>query len=216
MLVDDQEMILAGLRAILETDPEIEVVAQAVDGIGAVREWAAARPDVMLMDLRMPGIDGVEAIRRIRQMAEPSETQIVVLTTFDEDTNVIAAIQAGAGGFLSKGVSPRELIAGIKEAHAGRGTLSPGATAALIRHVVTNTAPAPDKQLKRLFTGLTPREHDVVRALAGGLTYSDIATELSISRFTAKTHAANAMAKVGARDRAQLVAFAIRAGLRGP
>lgn len=214
MLVDDQAMVRAGLRVLLEADPDLRVVAEAADGIAAVREFKAARPDVVLMDLRMPGVDGVEATRRIRELAGPEWPRIVVLTTFDEDAHVISALMAGANGFLSKSVDPLQLTANIKDVYAGGGALTAAAAGALIRHMVSDTAPAVDLDMKSLFATLTKREADVVTGLAWGLSYQEIAEQYSLSPVTVKGHANRAMAKVGSRDRSQLVAFAWRAGLR--
>lgn len=183
-------------------------------GIAAVREFTAARPDVVLMDLRMPGIDGVRATRRIRELAGLEWPKIVVLTTFDEDAHVISALRAGANGFLSKTVDPLQLTASIKDVYGGGGVLTAAAAGALIRHMVSESAPAVDGDMKSLFATLTPREEDVVRGLAWGLSYQEIAEKFTLSPVTVKGHANRAMAKVGSRDRSQLVAFAWRAGLR--
>lgn len=214
MLVDDQAMVRAGLRVLLEADPELRIVAEAADGNAAVREYTATRPDVILMDLRMPGVDGVKATRRIRELAGPERTRIVVLTTFDEDAHVISALMAGANGFLSKSVDPLQFTASIKDVHAGGGVLTAAAAGALIRHMVSEAAPAVDLAMKSMFATLTKREADVVRGLAWGLSYEEIAEQYTLSPVTVKGHANRAMAKVGSRDRSQLVAFAWRAGLR--
>jgi DNA-binding NarL/FixJ family response regulator len=214
MLVDDQAMIRAGLRVLLEADPKLRVVAEAADGVAAVREFQLARPDVVLMDLRMPGIDGVRATRRIRELSGAQWPRIVVLTTFDEDSYVIAALVAGANGFLSKSVDPLELTRSIKAAYEGGGALTAAAAGALIRHMASASAPAVDLDLENVFTTLTERERDVVKGLSWGLSYQEIADRHCISPVTVKGHANRAMAKVGARDRGQLVAFAWRAGLR--
>ncbi|MDR1790341.1 MAG: response regulator transcription factor [Propionibacteriaceae bacterium] len=214
MLVDDQAMVRAGLRVILETDPDLRVVGEAADGIAAAREYLALRPEVILMDLRMPGMDGVRTTRRIRELAGPEWPRIIVLTTFDEDAHVIAALMAGANGFLSKSVDPLKLTGSIKDTFHGGGALTAAATAALIRHMVAEAAPAVDQDMKSLFATLTKREADVVKELAWGLSYEEIAEKYCISPITVKGHANRAMAKVGSRDRGQLVAFAWRAGLR--
>lgn len=214
LLVDDQDMIRLGLRAILETRQDIEVVGDASDGLQAV-EFVDAHPvDVVLLDLRMPGIDGVETTRRIRLRHATDEVRIVVLTTFDQDANVLAALRAGADGFLSKGVSPTELAAAITTVASGGGALSATAAKAVIDQVSDPRPQVTDTGLASRFTTLTPRENDVVLAAMRGATNTDIATALFVSPFTVKTHVNRAMAKVDARDRSQLVAFAFAAGLR--
>ncbi len=213
MLVDDQEMIRAGLRAIIGAHPDLEVVAEAGDGLAVLRQVDEARPDVVLMDIRMPGIDGVEATRRIRLTRSAEDLRILVLTTFDQDENVLLALRAGADGFLSKGAGPAELNGAILEVASGRRALSPGAVSAVVDHVVQQRAVAADPALSTRFAELTPRERDVVAAIVSGLDNAQIAEQFFLSPFTVKTHANRAMAKVGARDRAQLVALAVRAGV---
>lgn len=214
MLVDDEEMIRIGLRTILAAHPEIEVVAEAADGFDALTLLDGTAVDVVLMDIRMPGVDGVEAVRRIRQTWTAEQLRIIMLTTFDHDANVIAALRSGANGFLSKGVGPRQLTAGILEVADGGGALSAAAAAALIGHVATEQPTIVDKAMVDRFAQLTPREGDVVAAVVKGLSNAQIAEELHLSPLTVKTHANHAMAKVGARDRAQLVSFAYQAGIR--
>ncbi|TSD49971.1 response regulator transcription factor [Rhodococcus sp. KBS0724] len=213
MIVDDQEMIRQGLRAILAANDRIEVVADVADGYQAVEVAKTDQIDVILMDIRMPGIDGVETIRRIREFAPTETMKIVVLTTFDHDATVLTALQAGANGFLSKSVSPTELAAGIEAVSSGGGALSGSAAASVITHVSEQPARAVDTALAARFAALTPREREVVIAAAEGKSNTEIATVMFVSPFTVKTHANRAMAKVGARDRAQLIAFAYQAGL---
>ncbi|MGC5170670.1 response regulator transcription factor [Microbacterium sp. DT81.1] len=213
LLVDDQEMIRVGLRAILEASSGIEVIADVGDGFQAIDLLQREDVDVVMMDIRMPGIDGVETTRRIRAFAPPEDVRVIVLTTFDNDANVFAALRAGANGFLSKGVSPSELVAGIEEVSAGGGTLSAAAAAALIDHVAAEQPRQVDAVMADRFRALTPRERDVVIAAASGLDNAAIAKDMFVSPFTVKTHANRAMTKVGARDRAQLVVFAFQAGL---
>gem|GEM_PF-138137 len=216
MLVDDQEMIRLGLRTIIDAHPDLSVVAESPDGLHALRVLEAAEPpaDVVLMDIRMPGVDGVETTRRIRRLHPPEELRIIVLTTFDQDRNVLAALRAGADGFLGKGVGPAELTAGILDVAAGGGVLSAAAAAALIGHVATDAAAPPDEAALRLLAALTAREREVVEAVVRGLDNQQIAEQLVVSPFTVKTHVNRAMTKVGARDRAQLVSLAVRAGIR--
>ncbi|MDN4639936.1 response regulator transcription factor [Agreia sp. PsM10] len=212
MIVDDQEMIRAGLRAILEPQADIEIVADVGDGFEALAAIDGLSVDVVLMDIRMPGIDGVEATKRLRAAYTSEQLRIIVLTTFDNDENVFAALRAGANGFLSKGIGPAELAAGIHEVATGGGALSASASAALIGHVAHESRPAADAAMLDRFSALTPRELDVVKAAARGLDNTQIAAEMFVSPYTVKTHANRAMAKLGARDRAQLVTFAYRAG----
>ncbi len=216
MLVDDQEMIRLGLRTIIDAHPDLSVICESPDALHALRVLEADGPEaeVVLMDIRMPGIDGVEATRRIRRLYPPERLRIIVLTTFDRDQNVLAALRAGADGFLSKGVGPSELTAGILDVAAGGGTLSARAAAALIDHVATDAAVPPDEDAHQLFAALTAREREVVEAVVRGLDNQQIAEQLFVSPFTVKTHVNRAMTKVGARDRAQLVSLAVRAGLR--
>jgi DNA-binding NarL/FixJ family response regulator len=213
LIVDDQDDMRAGIRAMLLLDPSLVVAGDLSDGL-QVPSFLREHPvDLVLMDIRMPGIDGVEATRRIRKEHPPEKLRVIVLTTFDQDDIVLAALRAGANGFLSKTVSPAELVAGITEVVSGGGALSATATAALIGHMTDSPPPAIDQDLLRLFGALTPRERDVVILIASGLGNDEIAAQLSVSPFTVKTHAVRAMTKVGARDRAQLVSFTFRAGL---
>ena len=213
MLVDDQDMIRAGLRAIIGAHPELEVVDEAGDGLAVLRQLDDARPDVVLMDIRMPGIDGVEATRRIRLTRSADQVRILVLTTFDQDENVLKALRAGADGFLSKGAGPAELTDAIISVAAGMRALSPSAVTAVVEHVVEQRTVDVDPALAARFADLTPREREVVTAIVSGLDNGEIAEQFFLSPFTVKTHANRAMAKVGARDRGQLVAMAVRAGI---
>ncbi len=213
LIVDDQDDMRAGIRAMLRLDPGLVVAGDLSDGLQVIGFLRDHPVDLVLMDIRMPGIDGVEATRRIRREHSSQTLRVIVLTTFDQDDIVLAALRAGANGFLSKTVSPAELVAGITEVMAGGGALSAAATAALIGHMTDSPPPAVDRELLRRFGALTPRERDVVVLVASGLGNDEIAAQLFVSPFTVKTHAVRAMTKVGARDRAQLVSFAFRAGL---
>jgi DNA-binding NarL/FixJ family response regulator len=213
LIVEDQDDMRAGIRAMLRLDPGLVVVGDLSDGLQVIPFLRDHPVDLILMDIRMPGIDGVEATRRIRREHPPERTRVVVLTTFDQDDIVLAALRAGANGFLSKTVSPAELVAGITEVVNGGGALSAAATAALIGHMTDSPPPVIDKELRQRFDALTPRERDVTVLIASGLGNSEIAAQLSVSPFTVKTHAVRAMTKVGARDRAQLVSFTFQAGL---
>lgn len=214
LIVDDQEMIRVGLRTIIDAQPDLTVVSDVGDGLTALRFLETTAIDVVLLDIRMPGIDGVETTRRIRAAHSPDDLRIVVLTTFEHDENVLAALRAGADGFLGKGIGPADLAAGIREVAGGHGALSAAAAAALIQHVAQDKAIPVDNAMRERFTALTPREREVVEAIISGLDNKEIAERLFVSPFTVKTHANRAMTKVGARDRAQLVTFAFRAGLR--
>ncbi|MEY9854832.1 DNA-binding NarL/FixJ family response regulator [Catenulispora sp. GAS73] len=213
LIVDDQDEIRAGIRAMLRLDPSLVVAGDLSDGLQALPFLRTHAVDLVLMDIRMPGIDGVEATRRIRREHPPERLRVIVLTTFDQDEIVLAALRAGANGFLSKTVSPAELVAGITEVVAGGGALSAVATAALIGHMTHNPPPIVDRDLLHRFDALTPRERDVIVLVASGLGNDEIAAQLHVSPLTVKTHAVRAMTKVGARDRAQLVSFTFRAGL---
>jgi DNA-binding NarL/FixJ family response regulator len=213
LIVDDQEMIRLGLRSILEAQPTLEVVGDLADGLGIIPLLETRAVEVILLDLRMPGLDGVQITRRIRLHYSADQVKIIILTTFDQDENVLAALRAGANGFLSKGVKPSELVAAIEEVAAGGGALSPAAAGVVI-DLVSDTSPVPvDPRLAARFALLTARERDVAIAATTGKSNEQIAAELFLSPYTVKTHANRAMAKVGARDRAQLVAFAYQAGL---
>ena len=234
VLVDDQEVIRAGLRAILSDHADIDVVGEVGDGLSAVRIVDDLTPDVVLMDLRMPGIDGVEATRRIRTSHPAHAVRVLVLTTFDQDENVLAALRVGADGFLSKGASPVELVDGILRVARGenalsglslihiseptrRTPLSYAVSGSAVNAVVAQLSASPgiaiDKEAARLVAELTARELEVVTYLVQGLTNREIAGALYLSPLTVKTHVNHAMTKVGARDRAQLVTVAVRAGI---
>lgn len=212
VLVDDQAMIRAGLRGILE-DAGFEVVGEAGNGRDGVTTVHLLRPDVVLMDLRMPILDGIAAIERIRTETDLATTRILALTTFDADPDVIDALSAGADGFLSKTSDPDELIGAIHALAAGEPSLSVTATRALLRHLDTTRTPAPDPELARLVESLTSREFETVQMAAAGADNHHIAQELHVSPLTVKTHLNRAMMKLGARDRGQLVAIAYRAGI---
>lgn len=214
MLVDDQELLRAGLRTIVDAHPELEVVAEAAGGIAALETLERLAVDVVLLDLDMPGIDGVETTRRIRDRWGTPSPRIVVLTTFDASDNVLAALRAGADGFLGKGIGPRELTAAVVDGARG-GELSARAIDALVGHAVASpVAPAVDPAVRELFAGLPPREMEIVALAAAGLDNAEIGRQVYISPYPAKTHVNRAMSKVGARDRAHLVALAFQAGIR--
>jgi DNA-binding NarL/FixJ family response regulator len=215
VIADDQEMIRLGLRGILSSHEHFTIIGEASDGLQAVSIAAETLPDIILMDIRMPGIDGVEAVRRIRSNRACDPVKILILTTFENDQNVINAIKAGAQGFLGKNVGPQELIKAVQDITSGGTTLSPEATRSLVTHVSSPTDHVADPQAKALVQELTDRERTVVKAAAQGLTNDQIAANMFISPYTVKTHLNRAMTKTGARDRSQLVVLAYRAGLAG-
>jgi DNA-binding NarL/FixJ family response regulator len=213
LLADDQALVRAGFRALLESEPDIEVVAEAGDGAQAVRLARQTRPDVVLMDIRMPGTDGLEATRQIAADPELTGVRIVVLTTFELDEYVAEALRVGAAGFLVKNTDPGELLRGVRVVAAGDGLLSPSVTRRVIEQFALRAAaPAPPARL----ADLTEREREVVALAGAGLSNDEIAAKLVVSPATAKTHVSRAMVKLGARDRAQLVVFAYEAGLVRP
>ena len=213
MIADDQPMLREGLKTILSAHPQIDVVAEASRGASAVSQLSALEVDVVVMDIRMPGMDGVEATKQIRSKYGDRDLKILVLTTFDQDENVLAAIRAGADGFLSKGAGPKELTDAIIKVTEGEHALSNSAVGALIEHVVQTPSKSSDPRLTGLFEQLTEREREVVGLIVEGLTNQEIAELLCVSPYTVKTHANRAMTKVEARDRAQLVSAAVRAGI---
>jgi DNA-binding NarL/FixJ family response regulator len=213
LLADDQALVRAGFRALLDAQDGIEVVGEAADGEEAVREAKTLRPDVVLMDIRMPGLDGLAATRAIATDERLSGVRIVILTTFDLDEYVFDALRSGASGFLVKDTEPVELIRAVRAAVRGDALLSPGVTRRLIEEFATRRK---DPALAPRLDVLTDREREVMALVAGGLSNDEIAARLFMSTATAKTHVSRAMIKLGARDRAQLVVFAYESGLVRP
>ena len=211
LLADDQVLIRSGFRALVDSAPDLEVVGEASDGAEALALARATRADVVVMDIRMPGVDGIEATRRICADEDLAGVRVIVLTTFELDELVVDAVRAGASGFLGKGVEPDVLLDAIRTVAGGDALLSPRATTALISRYL-NPAPGPVSVPKAL-AALTVREREIVALVAGGLSNDDIAAKLYLSPLTAKTHVNRAMMKLGARDRAQLVVIAFQSGL---
>jgi DNA-binding NarL/FixJ family response regulator len=208
-LADDQALVRRGFRLILEAEPDIEVVAEAEDGQGAIDAARRHRPAVVLMDIQMPGLDGLEATRRI--LAEGgNQTRVLILTTFERDDYVFEALQIGASGFLLKTAPPEELITAVRVVARGEALLSPSVTRRVIQEVGRQRRRASrSADLDRL----TPRELEVLRLVAEGLTNAEIATRLYLTEATVKTHTSNLLSKLGLRDRVQAVIFAYEHGL---
>ncbi|HET9188749.1 MAG TPA: response regulator transcription factor [Acidothermaceae bacterium] len=213
LLADDQALVRAGFRALLDAQDDIEVVGEAADGATAVTLARELTPDVVLMDIRMPGVDGLEATRQIATDPGLRDVKVVMLTTFDLDEFVFGALRDGASGFLVKDTEPAELVHAVRVVAAGEALLSPTVTKRLIAEFATYRRRAdPVRDL----TVLTDREREVVGLVASGETNDEIATRLFLSPATVKTHVGRAMTKLGARDRAQLVVLAYESGLARP
>jgi DNA-binding NarL/FixJ family response regulator len=210
-LVDDQEVVRAGLRALAERDGDISVVAEAGDGRSGIAEIRTHRPDVVLMDIRMPIMDGLEATRSIVDDPDLSGIAVVILTTFDEDENVFAAIRAGAAGYLLKDVGPEQLRAGIRTVAAGDGLLSPTTIRTVMDSVANMSRVRPT-----LIDGLTERERDVLTHVGLGESNNEIGAALGISPATARTYVSRLLSELNARDRAALVIIAYESGLITP
>jgi DNA-binding NarL/FixJ family response regulator len=213
VLADDQALVRAGFRALLDAQPDIEVVGEAADGDEAVRLAGRERPEVVLMDIRMPGTDGLAATRRIAGDERLDAVHVVILTTFDLDEYVFEALRSGASGFLVKDTEPVELIQAVRVVARGDALLSAGVTRRLIEEYASRAKdPRPSPQLDLL----TEREREVMALVGAGLSNEEIAERLFLSPATAKTHVSRTMVKLGARDRAQLVVFAYESGLVRP
>jgi DNA-binding NarL/FixJ family response regulator len=211
LIADDQEMVRAGFRMILETQEDIEVVADVADGVSAVTKARELRPDVCLLDIRMPGLDGLEVTRALAGPGVRDPLKVVVVTTFDLDEYVNAALSNGANGFLLKDAGPALLLEAVRAADRGDALVSPQITVRLLKHFAGHTSPPPATETPA--EPLTERELDVVRAAARGLTNTEIGTELYLSLSTVKTHLAAVQAKIGARNRVEVAAWAWRTGL---
>jgi len=211
VLADDQDLVRAGFRSLLEASEGIEVVAEAGDGVAALAAVRALRPDVVLMDIRMPELDGLEATRRIVGDGELDGVRVLVLTTFDLDEYVFEALRSGASGFLVKHTEPAELVRAVRVVAGGEALLSPGVTRRLIAEFTAR--PARPAATPAEVAALTHREREVVVLVAQGLSNHEIGEELVVSPATARTHVSRAMMKLHARDRAQLVVLAYQSGL---
>ncbi len=210
VIVDDHTLVREGFRRLLESEPDIDVVAEAGDGVRAVAEAQAKRPDVVLMDIRMPALDGIEATRRIT--AHDPDIRVVILTTYDLDEYVYDAIRAGASGFLLKDSPPERLIEAVHVVAAGAAMLSPKVT----RRLIEEFAQRPTRQASREFETLTGRERDVLGCLVLGQSNGEIADELFVSTATVKSHVGSLLMKLGLRDRVQAVIYAYEHGLVEP
>jgi DNA-binding NarL/FixJ family response regulator len=217
LLVDDQPLLRTGFRLILEGEADIAVVGEAGDGAQAVELTRTLLPEVVLMDIRMPGVDGIEATRRIvREGAATHDPRVLILTTFDLDEYVVEAVRAGASGFLLKDAPPEDLVAAIRIVAAGDAIVAPRVTRRLLDKFATRLPAVRETAPPRGLRMLTERELEVLRHVARGLSNAEIAAELVVSETTVKTHVGNLLAKLGLRDRVQAVVFAYETGLTQP
>ncbi|WP_225822681.1 response regulator [Streptomyces naphthomycinicus] len=218
LLADDQALLRSAFRVLVDSEPDMEVVGEASDGAEAVRLAQEHGPDVVLMDIRMPGTDGLAATRLISADPSLAGVRVVILTTFEVDDYVVQALRAGASGFLGKGSEPEELLNAIRVASGGEALLSPAATKGLIARFLArgDDGEGPDPARSERLGSLTGREREVLVQVAGGHSNDEIAERLAVSPLTVKTHVNRAMAKLGARDRAQLVVIAYESGLVRP
>jgi DNA-binding NarL/FixJ family response regulator len=216
VVADDQALVRAGFVALLAAQDDVDVVGEAADGEQAVELALRLRPDVVLMDIRMPGLDGLAATRQIAAAPELADVRVVVLTTFELDEYVFEALRSGASGFLVKHTEPSELVRAVRAVAAGEALLSPSVTRRLIAEYAARARPAPDARTATALGALTEREREVLALVAQGLSNEEIAERLVLSRATARTHVSRVLAKVGARDRTQLVVLAYESGLVRP
>jgi DNA-binding NarL/FixJ family response regulator len=212
LIVDDDDLMRAGLRGVLSSDPSIEVVGEANDGRDAVYRARLLHPNIVLMDVRMPDLDGISATRELLD-AFP-DVRVVIVTTFEQDDYIFGALRAGASGFLLKRTRPEELVAAVHTVAAGDSLLSPSVTSRVIERMALQ--PASDVARDALLDELTPREREVLELVARGLSNSEIAANLVVEESTVKTHVRRVLAKLGARDRVQAVIFAYESGLNSP
>jgi len=214
LIADDQALVRAGFKMILDAEDDLDVVGEAADGAEAVDLARRLKPDVVLMDIRMPALDGIEATRQVVALGTPEPVRVLMLTTFDLNEYVYEALRAGASGFLLKDVPPEQLAAGIRVVAQGEALLAPSITKRLIQEFA-NAAPVPAAPPKGL-DELTAREHEVFKLVARGLSNAEIAAELIVSETTVKTHVARVLMKLGLRDRVQAVVLAYESGVSVP
>ena len=210
LIADDQALVRAGFRQLLEREPDLDVIGEAADGAEAVALARSGRPDVVVMDVRMPNVDGLEATRRV--LSEPPAPRVLVLTTFDLDEYVFEALRAGASGFLLKDAAPDELVSAVRLVARGDALLAPAVTRRVIEEFARRAAPSPPNPG---LEGLTPREREVLLLVARGLSNAEIANELFLTPGTVKTHVGHILRKLDARDRVQAVVVAYESGLVG-
>ena len=215
VVADDQDLVRTGLVMILGAQPDIDVVGQAADGIQAIEVATRLRPDVLLVDIRMPGLDGVEVTRRLAGPDVADPMAVVVITTFDLDEYVLGALRAGARGFLLKDAGPAELLAGIRAVHSGEAVVAPTATRRLLERFMPSlpTSGAASERAKERLTVLTERETEVLRLVAKGLSYKQIAERLGLSHRTVQNHVQNTLGKLQLHNRVELTRYAIERGL---
>ncbi len=217
LVADDQALVRAGFRGIVAATPGFTVVGEAGTGAEAVQQARSTRPDVVLMDVRMPDMDGIEATRQITRSPATSAVRVLILTTFDLDEYVFAALRAGASGFLLKSISPAELLSAIRIIAAGDALLAPSVTRRLVEEFArTPSAARPAQPAAGAMNAITAREREVLALVAAGLSNTEIARALNISQATTKTHVGHLLTKLGARDRVHLVILAYQAGLATP
>jgi len=213
LIADDQAMVRAGFRMILEMQDDMQIVGEASDGAETIAAVKKLKPDIVLMDIQMPGMDGLEATRRIVEMYDEVPTKVLILTTFERDDYIFEALRAGACGFLLKNATPEDLVAGIRVVADGNALLAPSVT----RHVIAKFAQRPKpRDYTDSLSKLTSREVDVMKFVARGKTNAEIAQELFIGEATVRTHVSNLLSKLDLRDRVQIVAFAYESGIVQP
>jgi len=215
LIADDQALVRTGLRMILEAEPDIEVAGEAADGIEAVKEARRLRPDVVLMDIRMPNMDGVEATRQLARNVADDPAKVLILTTFDLDEYIVEGLRAGASGFLLKDAPAERLVEGIRVVAGGEALLAPSVTRRLLDNFASRLPP-PDSESSAALASLTDRELEVLKALAQGLSNAEIADKLHVSETTVKTHISRMLMKLDLRDRVQAVVLAYETGLVQP